>query len=126
MIAFRKCYCSIENSFINLLGRQLFSKKSIVLFKFFLDLSLFRDFIAVLLDPLCNLGRATDSLVGDHLNREFNDLYTRLLDDENNFCFVFRSKRILLGALLNTDNLRNRVAVIFRVISLVSNEASFD
>ena len=91
MVAFGKCNGSIHDILVNLLGRQLLGEKSIVLFEFFLDLSLFRYFIPVLLDPLCDFSGATDSLVRHHLNGEFNDFDTGLLDDKKNFGFVFRS-----------------------------------
>lgn len=97
-----------------------------MLFQFLLNLSFFGYLIAILLDPFSNFSSSTDSLIGDHLNWEFDNFDTGLLNDKEYFGFVFRCEGILLGALLDTDDLGDHVRLIFGVVSLVPDEASFD
>lgn len=60
-----------------------------MLLEFFLDLSLFGDFVSVLLNPFCNLYCPTDRLIRNHLYWQFDNFDIGLLYYEKNFSFVF-------------------------------------
>lgn len=97
-----------------------------MLFEFFFDLSFFRYFISILLNPSGDLSRATDSLIGDHFDGKFDNFDGGLLNNEKDFGFVFGCEGILFGALLYANNLSDHVGIIFGVVSLVSDKAALD
>jgi hypothetical protein len=126
LVSLGDCNGTIEDVFVDFLGRQLFGEQSIVLFEFLFDLPFFGYFIAIFLNPFGDFGTATDALVGDHFDGELNDFDTGLLDDKEELGFVFGGESVLFVALLNTDDLGDHVGIIFGVVAFITNKASLD
>ncbi len=126
LVSLGDCNGTIEDVFVDFLGRQLFGEQSIVLFEFLFDLPFFGYFIAIFLNPFGDFGTATDALVGDHFDGELNDFDTGLLDDKEELGFVFGGESVLFGALLNADDLGDHVGIIFGVVAFITNKASLD
>ena len=126
LIPFGECNGSIEDIFVNLLRRQLFSKESIMLFELFLDLSLFGYFVPVFCNPFGNFGTSTDSMIWDHFDGKVDNFDAGLLNDEEDFSFLFGCECILFDTLLDSDDLRYHVLITFGAVTFVPNKTSLD
>lgn len=76
--------------------------------------------------PFGNLSTATDALIRDHFDGQFNNLDTGLLNDKQELCFVFWSQSVFFGPLLYPNDLRNHVRIVFGVVAFVSYKTAFN
>lgn len=125
LISPRQSHSSVFYIFIYLLGRQLFCVEPPVLFYFIFKLPFLGYLITVLLNPLVDLQTATVSLIGDHLNRQVDNLETRLLKNEQYLSLLVCRQCVLLSPLLHAYYLRYDVGLLFWVwVAFVPDEAT--